>query len=400
MKKILVIIPSLDTGGAQRAVSNFVTNLPPEYEADILLNDNKSIVYPYKGTILDLGLKPKSDRSGLWYQFRVFFRRIVFLRKLKRHNHYLTAYSFMDSANIANILSGNRYCKTVVSVRTNLAISGKNSWKYRFLINPMTKFLYRYADYVVAVSEEVKNELINSLGFYSENITTIYNGYNSGQIKEDAKDSIPEEERHLFQDCTPIVTVGRLSREKAQWHLIRIMKRVAEVVPNVRLLVLGEGAYRKYLEELIKELGLEDKVYLLGFKDNPYKYIAKAKVNVMSSLYEGFPNSLVEALVLGIPCVTTDFKAGAREILAPELNLDDGYISNSYNAEYGIIVPECDGIEYGAEDLLTREEIILADAIIKMLSDDFLREKYAHKSKEAASRFRIDKMVQGFLELS
>ena len=399
MNHILVIIPTLDTGGSQRAVSNFLTNLPDGYEADIVLNDSKSIVYPYKGNIIDLGLKATKNRSSLIYQAKVFFRRLHVIRQLKKNGHYQAAYSFMDSANIANILTGKRYCKTIVSVRTNLAISGQNSWKYKYLVNPMAKWLYRYADKVVAVSEGVRRELIDVLKFKANNIITIYNGYNLDQIIEASYELLSAEEEKIFEDCIPIMMVGRLCREKAQWNMIRAMKQIIEVVPNAKLLILGEGSYRSYLETLIREMGLCNNVHLLGFKDNPYKFIKRAQVFVMTSLYEGFPNSLIEAMALDVPCIATDFKSGAKEILAPELDSNSSIGDRCYYSKYGIITPICDGIEYKSQDAITEEEKLLSEATIKMISDEKMRENFLVNGKEIVQHFSVSAMVRQYLNL-
>ncbi len=400
MNHILVIIPTLDTGGSQRAVSNFLTNLPDDYEADIVLNDSKSIVYPYKGNIIDLGLKATKNRSSLIYQIKVFFRRVYVIRQLKKNNHYQAAYSFMDSANIANILTGNRYCKTIVSVRTNLAISGQNSWKYKYLVNPMAKWLYRYADKVVAVSEGVRRELIDVLKFQANNIITIYNGYNLDQIIEASGEPLSAEEEKIFEDCIPIMMVGRLCREKAQWNMIRAMKQIIEAVPNAKLIILGEGSYRPYLEALIKEMDLADNVCLIGFKDNPYKFIKRAQVFVMTSLYEGFPNSLIEAMALDVPCIATDFKSGSKEILAPESDSNSSIGDRCYYSQYGIITPICDGVEYQSIDQLTKEEKLLSDAVVKMLIDNDMRSEYISKSMEVVEKFSINEMIRQYLDLA
>lgn len=399
MNHILVIIPTLDTGGSQRAVSNFLTNLPDDYDADIVLNDSKSIVYPYKGNIVDLGLKATKNRSSLLYQIRVFFRRLHVIRKLKKNNQYQAAYSFMDSANIANILTGKKYCKTIVSVRTNLAISGQNSWKYKYLVNPMAKWLYRYADKVVAVSEGVRKELIDVLKFKADNIITIYNGYNLNQIIEASKESLSEDEEKLFEDCVPIMMVGRLCREKAQWNMIRAMKHIVEAVPNSKLFIFGEGSYRQYLETLIREMGISDNVCLMGFQDNPYKFIKRATIFVMTSLYEGFPNSLIEAMALDVPCIATDFKSGAKEILAPDLDSNSSIGHKCYYSEYGIITPICDGVEYKAKESITEEEEMLSEAAVSMLSNDKMREQFITNGKKIVQQFSADAMVKNYLSL-
>ena len=399
-KKILIIVPTLDTGGAQRAVSNMLTNMPDDYDADIVLNDTKSIVYPYKGTIIDLGLKEKKDRSGLIYQAKVFFKRVSAIWKLKKKNKYLAAYSFMDSANFANILTGKKYCKTIVSVRINLSVCAKNNWKYKCIILPMAKALYKFADKVVAVSRDVEYDMVNRLGFKSNNIVTVYNGYNSDSILEISSEELPEEEKKIFDNSYTILMVGRLCKQKAQWHMIRAMKDIVNKKPDVKLVILGEGEYRDYLELLIKQMNLSKNVFLLGFKDNPYKYMKKSDLFVMTSLFEGLPNGLIEALILGVPCIATDFQSGAKEILDPEMDLQYSIKEKVHYGKNGIITPLCDGVEYSPNDPITREESFIVSAIFELINNTELYDKYKQNTKEISNLFSIDKMVEGFLKLA
>lgn len=396
--KILIIIPTLDTGGAQRAVSNLLMGLPDDVEADVVLNDVKSVVYPYKGNLIDLGMSNQVDRSSLLYQIKVFFRRLNKIKGLKKTRGYKAAYSFMDSANIANILTGNKYCKTIVSVRTNLAISARNNWKYRYLVVPIARLLYRYADKVVAVSKGVQDEMTDVMHFRTDTITTIYNGYDLENISRLGNDEVENDIKKLLNGNV-ITTMGRLSRAKAQWNLIRAMKIVVETIPDVRLLVLGDGERSEYLHKLVEELGLSRNVFFVGFKKNPFSIIKRSQLFVMTSLYEGFPNSLIEALALKVPCVATDFKSGAREILAPDLEKEK-VVREITKAKYGIVTPICDGCEYSAIDPLTVEERILADAIIEMLGNHELRDYYIDRSNEVVEAFSIKKMVDSYCRLA
>jgi glycosyltransferase involved in cell wall biosynthesis len=120
-----------------------------------------------------------------------------------------------------------------------------------------------------------------------------------------------------FADAeTPVILgAGRLTRQKDFPTLIRAFAGVRRV-RRCRLMILGEGRDRGMLEDLIRSLGVEDDVDLPGFVDNPYAYMAKASLFALSSIWEGAPNVLVEALALGIPCVAADCPSGPEEILA------------------------------------------------------------------------------------
>src|SRR3989344_4878828 len=109
-----------------------------------------------------------------------------------------------------------------------------------------------------------------------------------------------------------IITMGRLSIEKNYESLIKSFKEIKNEIKTAKLVILGAGENKEFLEQLIKELGFEDSVYLLGRQDNPFRFLAKAKVFVLASLREGLPCSILEAMACGIPIISTDCKSGPR----------------------------------------------------------------------------------------
>ena len=111
------------------------------------------------------------------------------------------------------------------------------------------------------------------------------------------------------------VTVGRLDNGKNHRLIIEAMKSI-----EADLWIIGDGELREELLSYIKELNLNDKVYLLGKKENPFAFLAKADCFVFTSNHEGFPNVLVEALACSLPVISTDCKSGPREILSPKSN--------------------------------------------------------------------------------
>ncbi|HSJ87752.1 MAG TPA: glycosyltransferase [Anaerolineales bacterium] len=121
-----------------------------------------------------------------------------------------------------------------------------------------------------------------------------------------------------------LLAVGRLTAQKDFPTLIQAIAQVRQSQP-VRLIILGEGPDRPLLEALIKDLGMEENMCLPGFVENPYAYMSRASLFVLSSRWEGLPTVLIEALYCGVPVISTDCPSGPREILA------DG--------KYGALVP-------------------------------------------------------------
>lgn len=387
-----MVISSLGTGGAQRVASNMAIGLPKDCQVDFLLNDKEDIYYPYRGRIIDLGMKPQKNKLSVLYQGKVFFKRVSKLRYLKRTEKYDAVYSFLDSANIANILSGKRYCKTVISIHSKLSAMGFE-WRYKYIVFPLIRMFYKYADYIVTVSKGVEQDLRENIGYKKDNVYTIYNGFDVEGIRSKAKQPLPEKYDTIFEGYKTLISVGRLNVAKGYWHLIRAMKEVVKKDPKIRLVILGEGEQEAYLKGLCRDLELENNIKFVEFQDNPFNFIRRADIFVMSSIFEGLPSSLIEALAVGKACVATDFQSGAREILAPEMELTDKSIDKIIEAKYGILTPVCDGVQYDAGHELTNEEKMLADAIVMALVDKELRERYSQKSNECVQKYSIENMI-------
>ena len=396
--KILVVVSSLSDGGAQRVASNLTLGLPSECEIDILINNAQDITYPYKGRILDLGLKLENNKGKLSYQIKVFIRRLKVLKNLKKSGGYDAVISFLDSANIANILTGNKHSRVIATVHSKLSASGFD-WKYKYIVFPLVKMFYNKADQVVAVSKGIEDDLRDNLKYTGDNIITIYNGFDFEKILERSNESLSQDEMDFISGKKVIVAVGRLCRAKGYWNLIRAFSLILSKDDKVRLLIIGDGEHRDYLHKLCKDMGLDKVVLLTGNVDNPFKYIKKSDVFVMSSLYEGLPSSLIEAMSLHIPCVATDFQSGAREILAPSLSDDFEIVDDYYEAEYGVISPICDGIEYTSSDPITKEEEILAHAIEHVLDHKDVRDRYAGISRTAVEKFEMSTMIAKYINL-
>jgi glycosyltransferase involved in cell wall biosynthesis len=144
-------------------------------------------------------------------------------------------------------------------------------------------------------------------------IQVIYNPIATSDLREKSAAIL---EHPWFKECEPpvVLAVGRLTRQKGFNILIRAFSRVRRT-RAVRLMILGEGEERPFLEDLIRQLGLEQEVSLPGFVQNPYPYMQRASLFVLSSRWEGLPTVLVEALYLGTPIISTDCPGGSREIL-------------------------------------------------------------------------------------
>ncbi len=396
MRKVLFVIASLHYGGAERALSNIMTHFPDHWEIDILINNETMVEFPYKGNLLSLSLPVFGDRKTPIYFLRETIKRARVLKKMKRVKDYDACISFLDSANISNVLSGNKYCKTIISMRLNMT-SEKSGLLYRVSALPLMKLLYNHADKIVAVSREIEQDAKARFHIPDEKITTIVNGYDVAKIAEQAQRK--PENAMPFEGKRLVVTVGRLDSQKGQWHLIRAFSEVAAREPDALLCVVGTGDCEPYLKRLIQLYHLEKQVLLAGFSDNPFWYDAQAEVFVLPSMYEGFPNALAEAVCCGAPCIATDFHSGAREILAPDMDVMGSQVTEITETAYGILTPLCSGTMYKGTEPLEAAERQLAEAILLLLQDKEKNQYYRDQSLKRRDMLGIQAVVQDWIRV-
>ena len=175
------------------------------------------------------------------------------------------------------------------------------------------RLLFPLADHLVAVSRGAGESLAQHLGLSVARITCIYNPVDIGFIERLADERV--DHPWMTDGGAPtVVTAGRLAPAKDHRTLLKALAEAQKRRP-IRLIILGEGPCREALESLVFELGLEDKVSLPGWVENPFSFMGQASAFVLSSRWEGLGNVLIEALALGCACVSTDCPSGPAEIL-------------------------------------------------------------------------------------
>jgi glycosyltransferase involved in cell wall biosynthesis len=313
--------------------------------------------------------------------------------------------SFLERANFVNIISKLfKKHRAIISVRMDQQTGHVGLRKLNKLL---VRILYPKADLIIAVSYGVKESLIN-LGIEEEKIKVIYNPYPIDEIRELAKEPLGNYEE-IFKHPV-LITAGRLTKPKGQWYLLRVFKALKEKHKDLKLVILGKGELKDYLVKLSEELGLKtyvwdrDKlsgsfdVYFLGFQKNPFKFIARSKLFVFPSLWEGFPNALVEAMACGVCVVSSDCRSGPREILAPDTDFNYQTQKPDF-AEYGVLMPVFEVKYKSAEEPLEEREIMWVETVDKLLEDEDLRKHYSEKAKQRAGNFRIEKIVEEWEEV-
>lgn len=391
MKSLFLLISNLEGGGAQRVVSTLSAGLSGHYQVKLILHDAGRTDYDYQGEIVDLGTPVASAAPG---KALFFIRRVFKLRKLRKVFKPAAVISFLESSNFVNLFAGGSG-KTILSVRNYKSKQGKTVLGRLFHL--LIKLFYRKSDLVVVPSEGIKKDLENNFNLAGEKLKVIHNPYNLKYIRQRAREDLTDGETSYYSDSL-VITVGSLTRQKGHWHLIRAFAEVKKELPGVKLLILGEGSLRPYLERLALDSGLEKDLFMPGFKENPFKFISRSSIFVLPSLFEGFPNVLVEAMACGVPAAATDCPSGPREILAPGSGFQRG-IAQMELSEYGILLPVCDGTKAEAGKPLSKEEQVMAGAIIKLLKNDQLRARYGEQSRCRAGDFALDQVADQWINL-
>lgn len=214
----------------------------------------------------------------------------------------------------------SRETRVVVVERSTLSVAIRDRFPnplMRWMILRLTQWLYRRADAIVGVSDGVTRDLEHTLRLSSGSVTTIHNPINADRIDRAIEAAISHPLRCVF-DALPrpiVITAGRLVRAKAHRDLLEAFACLPESQRG-SLVILGEGPLRSDLEHQADQLGISDRVWMPGFVDNPWWFIARADVFALSSHWEGHPRAILEALACGVPIASTDCPSGPREILA------------------------------------------------------------------------------------
>jgi glycosyltransferase involved in cell wall biosynthesis len=375
--KVILLIPHGSGGGGERILSDLSSDLGVDEVVLVVFEERFS--YPFQGRLISLAMP--IDRRSAISRARGFIKRCWRFRRILRQEQPDAVISFMGEANFINALLAKR---PIITVHNHVSAISKMRRKLEaFLFARLVRILYRRAT-VVAVSSAVKRDLVENYRIPDAQVVVISNAVDSEKIQKLRAEPVV----CPWDPGLPvIITAGRLSREKGQWHLIRAFAAIHKQTP-CQLAILGTGELEGYLKLLAQELGVEKDVYFLGWQQNPFKFIGRATLFVLPSLTEGFGLALVEAMACELPVISTDCPGGSREIIAP-----DG------SSEYGVLIPPLDGIMRQASIPCTGTELDLADAIVHLLQDDRKRKAYAGRGLSRAKAFDYSIFIERYRNL-
>jgi glycosyltransferase involved in cell wall biosynthesis len=360
MKKIKVLILAKDIDGGTGTYIKDLLNLkklfqislviinPPSYRR---LNIKNKYIFPYKNP----------ERYFFSFYNIVFFVKELFFIKnvLSKIDPDIILSIDAHSNIIAQLLKYRNKFKTILTTHIYLknTIERKSTHIFNYFLKKSITFFYNQADLLVGVSKGVSSSLKHDFNI-KKPIITIYHGVKSNKF--------PKIKRN---NSNQIITVCRFDKQKDLPTLINAFKIVNTTVPNSKLMIIGDGPEKKNTLQLILKLELTNSVRLISWKNNIDDYLKKADIFVLSSYYEGFSYSILEAMNCGLPIVSTNSPFGPKEILQ--------------NNKYGILVP------------VARPQV-LADGIIKVLKSKTLYKYYSKQSLLRSKFFSIEEMIEKY----
>lgn len=368
--KVLFVISSLGGGGAERQLVDTLRHLDrSRFEPALCLLKKKGEFLSQIPADVELyDLKKTSKLSVI---------RLInsLARDVFEQYRPDAVISFLEYANIICLMARRlSKHKPAVIISEHIypvsCLSYKKGWLIKCTERFLAKKIYPRADAIWAVSESVREGLLEVTRVKRDKLKLIHNKIDISWIKKLSQE--PVEETDIFDGAKPVIlSCGRLNEQKNFPLLLRAFSRVAKERP-ARLVILGRGRQKKNLSGLARELGMGDDVYFLGFKQNPYKYMARADIFALTSAWEGFGIVVVEAMACGLPVISTRYPGGSQELIK--------------NGENGLLVPLGD-------------EAALAKGMLALLADKELREKLVASGKSRAAGFDMSRGIKEYEEL-
>lgn len=400
-KRILLMLPYGSVGGMERLALTFY-----EYYRSLGYFIKAVKFIKLESDIIDFGedelflsLKDFNNMSSP-DRYSFYLRTPRALRKLIKKYKITHSIAFGDMANLFSSLTFTKEYK-IGSVHALKSVELSTRTIFNRLIKLGYKSSYKHLNKLVCISKSIKEDLILNCDYRFDNLDVIYNPHDIKEIQRLSYEKIDDTtEQTLFKEQT-ILFLGRLSIQKAPWHLINAFNIIKNDFKNVNLIFIGDGDDKviNYIKKLISAYQLEGRIFLFGRKSNPYKYLSQASVLALSSFYEGTPNVIVESIALGTPVVSSNCTRGIAELMSLVKNEPD--FKTNVEVAGGIITPNFYKgkleIPESTNEAQTIEEKLFADALKKMLQTNLYKEKLIEYQVNLLDKFELSRICADYL---
>lgn len=380
MKRILLVIPNLDFGGAQNSFWRLSLLLAEQATLELVVFNRYGLAeQPHAGVLRDLDVPASRSWVSKLYHF---FQRVVRLRKIKQDFKPHISISFLEGADYVNLLSS-------VGEKILFYVHGSkiHDRNVNGFIGTLRKsffipFFYKKASAILVVNKRLEDEYKRYFGLHQVPFHHFPNFYDFERLRKLADEPLVKEMEALLSKHPVIGIMGRLAHEKGIDRFLRMIPELLNRQPNVRVLLVGDGPEKESLVRLASQLGIKTRdlldvesksddatLFFAGYQPNPYKFLARCMVLALPSRNEGMPNSLVEAMGLGIPVTASNCPYGPAELLSPASNPPALW---PQIAENGILLPDDETWQSA-----------WVESLVRLISDEDLRERL----REAGGRF-------------
>lgn len=387
MKKIMLITSSGQIGGLEKITATLWKELKKEFDQVKVVKIFQGVneVYFYeKDEIVIMGNKRFIENNFFKKVYRLI-KDIIIISYYKQKYSIDVSIAMGEMCSIINGLTISKDYKIG-------SIHGKKVTYNNFFIKYVTNLSFKRISKLISISEGLKDEITQNFQEIDRSkLVTIYNPHDFNNIQEKSKEKIPENIEIIF-DKKVVLFVGRIDDNKGVSHLLKIFYEKEKELEEYSLVIIGK------IEEELKYKNRVKNVHFLGPKKNPYKYIKRAYVTILSSYSEGLPNVLIESLVLNTPIISTNSSKGIWEIVDEKRNIkcqDKDNIKENYIGDVGIITPTLKSESLEKEEL-SEEEIKLYEAIISF--EDF-RDKFKRNIKDVLKKFCKKEIVKKYLKI-
>lgn len=321
-KKVLFAVPTLDALGVQHDILTLLNNWKEvDWEVKLLLNSRT-------GDFADQF--PDTIKS---IEVDKFILNIPKLRVLERllYGYFRAISSYKPDVIVSFVPFSNYSCfitKKIYNLKFSLVVSehahvtaAMNDTQnmdnlFMKIYRRTFKSVYNNSavNIVKCISIESMNDLLNNHNIRKEKTVLIHNPIPINDIIKKGQEDVILPENFNEKDLFLIINSGRLTLQKRQDILIKVFSNVHKLFPNTRLIILGKGDQSE-LMELAKQLNISNYIHFAGFQSNPWKWVSKAKLFVLTSCWEGLPCVISETMALNVPIVSTDCPSGPKEML-------------------------------------------------------------------------------------